>query len=175
MYHRYEPTPYDALEQLFGHYELPNKSQVVDFGCGKGRVPIYLHWKFKIATVGVEMDRKFFVEAEQNLHTYTEGIKKRLVPIKFENEIAERYEISKHENVFFFFNPFSVHIFRQVIANILSSYEQYPRTIDIVLYYPSSDYLFYLSMETPFEDLLEVQLKGYTNQNERLCVYRLQG
>ena len=175
MYHRYEPTPYDALEQLFVQYELPMRAQVVDFGCGKGRVPVYLHWKFKIPTVGVEMDSKFFIEAEQNLQMYMQSIKKKFVPIKLVQTIAERYEINKSENVFFFFNPFSVHIFRQVVANILSSYEENPRTMDIVLYYPTTDYLYYLSMQTPFEDLLEVQLEGYSNNNERLCIYRLQG
>ena len=173
MYHRYEPTPYNALEELFQHYDLPEKSAVVDFGCGKGRVPIYLHWKFKVPTVGVEMDPKFFVEAEQNLLTYSEGQKKRFVPITFEHMIAEHYTIQPKQNVFFFFNPFSVHIFRQVVANILSSYEQQPRMIDIVLYYPSPDYLYYLSFETPFESLTDIQLTKYTNPNERFCIYRL--
>ena len=173
MYHRYEPTPYNALEQLFEHYELPQKAHVVDFGCGKGRVPIYIHWKFKVAAVGVEMDSKFFVEAEQNLLTYRENVKKRLVPVKFEQMIAEEYPILPQQNVFFFFNPFSVHIFRQVVANILASYEKQPRIVDIVLYYPSPDYLYYLSFETPFESLLDIQLKGYTNPNERFCIYRL--
>lgn len=175
MYHRYEPTPYDALEQLFEQYELPEKAHVVDFGCGKARVPIYLYWKFKVPTVGVEMDSKFYIEAEHNLHMFMEGIKKRFVPIKLENIIAEKYAITKQENVFFFFNPFSIHIFRQVVANILASYEQYPRIIDIVLYYPTADYLFYLSMETPFEHFLEFQLEGYSNKHERFCVYRLIG
>jgi SAM-dependent methyltransferase len=175
MYHRYEPTPYNALEQLFEHYALPERAHIVDFGCGKGRVPIYLHWKFKLPTVGVEMDQKFFVEAEQNLHTYSEGLKKRFVPITFEHQIAERYSIKHQENVFFFFNPFSVHIFRQVVANILASYEQHIRCIDIVLYYPSPDYLYYLAYETPFENVMDVKLEGYNNENERFCIYRLHG
>lgn len=172
MYHRYEPTPYNALEQLFEHYELPENAHVVDFGCGKGRVPIYLHWKFKVTTVGVEMDPKFFVEAEQNLQTYSESIKKRFIPITFEHLIAENYSIQSQQNVFFFFNPFSVHIFRQVIANILASYEQSPRMIDLVLYYPSPDYLYYLTFETPFNNVMDVQLHGYNNENERFCIYR---
>lgn len=175
MYHRYEPTPYDALEQLFEQYELPSRAQVVDFGCGKGRVPIYIHWKFKIPTVGVEMDQKFFIEAEHNLQNYIQGIKKKFVPVRIEQMIAERYKIAKSENVFFFFNPFSIHIFRQVIANILSSYEKNPRTMDIVMYYPTSDYLYHLALNTPFEELIEIRLEGYSNENERLCIYRLYG
>ena len=37
--HPYETTPYEALEQLFNHYELRQSDRVVDFGCGKGRLP----------------------------------------------------------------------------------------------------------------------------------------
>lgn len=173
MYHRYEPTPYAAMEQLFEHYQLPEQATVVDFGCGKGRVPIYLHWKFKIPTVGVEMDPKFFVEAEQNLHTYSDSLKKRFVPIRFEHLIAEHFAIKPRHNVFFFFNPFSVHIFRKVVANLLASYADEPRMMDIVLYYPSPDYLYYLEAETPFEMLVEVKLEKHANPNERFCVYRL--
>lgn len=36
-YHRYEPTPYKALELLFREYELNSRDRLVDFGCGKGR------------------------------------------------------------------------------------------------------------------------------------------
>ena len=42
-YHRYEPTPYSGLEQLFEIYELPKNAHFLDIGCGKGRVPIYVH------------------------------------------------------------------------------------------------------------------------------------
>lgn len=38
-YHRYEPTPYAALDQLFEKYSLESTDCVVDMGCGKGRVP----------------------------------------------------------------------------------------------------------------------------------------
>lgn len=37
-YHRYEPTPYSALEHLFKKYALKRNDRIVDFGCGKGRL-----------------------------------------------------------------------------------------------------------------------------------------
>ena len=70
QYHRYEPTPYLALEQLFNEYEFRNVGTFVDYGCGKGRVPIYVHNKLRINTVGIEMDPKFFAEAEHNKELY---------------------------------------------------------------------------------------------------------
>lgn len=69
-YHRYEPTPYVGLEQLFAEYEMPDNPVFIDMGCGKGRVPIYVHDKFHIPTIGVEMDAGFYAEAENNKRSY---------------------------------------------------------------------------------------------------------
>lgn len=173
LYHRYEPTPYEALEQLFESYELPEHATVVDFGCGKGRVPIYLHHAFQVPTIGIEMDYKFFLEALNNREKYLHKARKRLIPITFLNMLAEDYEVTVRDNVFFFFNPFSIQIFRKVLMNILLSFEQQPREIHLLLYYPSPDYLQYLQYETSFDLLKEVRLHGHKNENERICVFRL--
>ncbi|MFF5996370.1 class I SAM-dependent methyltransferase [Lysinibacillus sp. KU-BSD001] len=170
-YHSYEPTPYEALEQLFAAYELPSNAHVVDFGSGKGRVPIFLHHKLRIPTVGVEMDGIFFKEAQQNKNRYLQKAGKKLVPITFLNMLAEQYDIQRQDNVFFFFNPFSVQIFRKVVMNIYRSVEQYPREIHILLYYPSPEYLYYLQFETNLDLLKEVKLQGFKNPNERICVF----
>ncbi|MEH7612983.1 SAM-dependent methyltransferase, partial [Gottfriedia acidiceleris] len=45
-YHRYEPTPYSALQQLFKQYILSNNDRIVDFGCGKGRLNFYINSLF---------------------------------------------------------------------------------------------------------------------------------
>ena len=39
-HHRYEPTPYEALDELFYEYDLQEDAVLVDFGSGKGRVPL---------------------------------------------------------------------------------------------------------------------------------------
>ncbi|WPK13153.1 class I SAM-dependent methyltransferase [Lysinibacillus louembei] len=173
QYHRYEPTPYKGLEQLFEEYTLPECAVFVDIGCGKGRVPIYMHYRFHIPVVGIEMDDKFFIEAQHNKATYLEKAKKKQVSITFLHMLAEQYDVKKEDNVFFFFNPFSIDVFRKVIAKILYSFEYNPRNIHIILYYPAIDYLFYLEQETPFTLLKEVRLKGESNANERICVYTL--
>ena len=172
-YHRYEPTPYEALEQLFEQYELPPLAKIIDFGSGKGRVPIYLHYKFQIPTVGIEMDPKFFLEAENNRTLYLQGARKRSIPITFLNMLAEEYEVQKEDNVFFFFNPFSVQIFQRVLNNIYLSYEQHPREIHLLFYYPSPEYMSYLLINTAFDLLKEVQLSGHHNLYERICVFTL--
>lgn len=171
-YHRYEPTPYAGLEQLFAQYELPKNAVFIDMGCGKGRVPIYMHHRFGIPSVGVEMDPKFFAEAEYNGEQYLKRAK-RHVPLTFHHEIAERYIIQKEDNVFFFFNPFSVHVFRHVMNNIVDSRSAYPRDVHIILYYPPEEYLHYLQAELQCSVLVEVRLVGQKNPNERLIVLQM--
>lgn len=62
----------------------------------------------------------------------------------------------------------------KVISNILLSVEKCPREVEIVLYYPSEDYIYYLEDQTSFELKVEIPVEGYyqQNQNERFLVYR---
>lgn len=165
-YHRYEPTPYEGLEKLFSEYMLKSSDRLVDFGCGKGRLPFYIHHTFRASAAGVEMSEYFYREAMENHRTY----KGEKSGISFHCILAQEYEITPLDTHFYFFNPFSVQIFMKVVNNILRSAEGNPRKMDIILYYPSEDYLFYLENSTSFELIKEVALKG--DENERFLVYR---
>ena len=118
------------------------------------------------------MDAGFYKEAEHNKESYCRK-KGSQANISFVHTIAENYNIQPHDNVFFFFNPFSINIFRTVIHNIWKSYEQQMREIHIILYYPPYDYLQFLHHGTPFELIHEVHLEHETNINERLCVFAI--
>lgn len=171
-YHRYEPTPYEGLEQLFTQYELPKQAVFVDMGCGKGRVPIYMHYRFNVPSIGVEMDSKFFAEAEHNREQYLKRAKHH-VPLVFHHQIAEQYPIKQQDNVFFFFNPFSVHVLRHVMNNIIDSRLNNPRDVHIILYYPSEEYLRYLQDVLQCSIVVEVKLDGQKNLNERIIVLQM--
>lgn len=172
-YHRYEPTPYSGLQQLFKQYELPKETHFIDIGCGKGRVPIYIHSQFGITVTGIEMDKDFYEVAEKNKVSYLKKVKKRGKEITFLKMLAEDYPVKPLDNVFFFFNPFSVQIFRKVVQHILQSIEESPRIVDIILYYPSQEYLQFLVHETSFELFVEVPLENLKNISERICVFRI--
>lgn len=172
-YHRYEPTPYSGLDQLFEVYELPKNAHFLDIGCGKGRVPIYVHHRFDIPVTGIEMDQKFFTEAEHNAEHYFKKTKKKHSSIQFLNCLAEAYEITNNDNVFFFFNPFSIHVFRQFMDQVFESLARNPRLVDIILYYPSPEYMQYLQMELALECYLEIKLRHEKNENERIVVFRM--
>ncbi|MEH7352269.1 methyltransferase [Neobacillus drentensis] len=175
-YHPYEPTPYSALEELFRHYEVKSSDRVVDFGCGKGRLNFYIHYFFHTTVAGVEMNETLFQAAIRNLDNYVRKIKKGRDQIKFYCCLAEKYEIDERDNRFYFFNPFSIQVFRKIVNNILLSMETSKRDIELVLYYPSEEYIYFLENQTSFELKREVILPHLYehNPNERFLIYQLQ-
>ena len=89
--------------------------------------------------------------------------------------MAEEYDIDMRDNRFYFFNPFSVQIFMKIINNILLSFEKEPRQIELILFYASQDYIFFLENQTAFELKNEVMLPGLTESNpfEKFVIYQL--
>ena len=173
-YNRYEATPYKAIEEFFNEYELNNTQNVVDFGSGKGRLPFYIHHRFLISVRGIEMSNKLYRESLENLESYMQKTKKKKNFITFEKCLAQEYEIKSQDNVFYFFNPFSVQIFMKVVENILQSIDQQERSVDLILYYPTIEYIQFLNTRTTFKLVKEVKVSGLYehNENERFLLFR---
>lgn len=171
QYNPYEPTPYGALEEL-SHVYTPTNGYLVDYGCGKGRVSFYFHHYFKLGVKGVEMDENIIQIAIDNHHRYRKHHGGE--SIEFNCCLAEEYFVSKDECIFYFFNPFTIHIFRKVIQNILTSIEIHPRNVDIIMYYPHQEYIYFLEDSTPFECVQEVSYSMLyeNNPDERFLIYR---
>lgn len=176
-YNQYEATPYPTLHTLFKEYELAKTDHFVDFGSGKGRLIFYVHNRFRSAVTGVEMDEQLYQKTLQNKASYMERTTCHLQEIKVLSCLAEKYVVQAVNNVFYFFNPFSIQIFMDVISNILRSVQQHPRKVDIILYYPSNVYSHYLNTETPFKLVKEVLIPGLYNINKRECflIFRYEG
>ncbi|KAB2331145.1 SAM-dependent methyltransferase [Cytobacillus depressus] len=172
-YHRYESTPYSALETLFQHYEMNSGDRLVDFGCGKGRLNFYCNYLFNASAVGVEMNKNYYREALENLDSYLKKNKNGRGEVSFQCCLAEEYKIDPPDNRFYFFNPFSIQIFMKVVNNILLSVEEYPREIELIFYYPSEDYIYFLENQTVFELKEEILLTGSVhNPHDRFLIYR---
>ncbi|OKL35443.1 SAM-dependent methyltransferase [Domibacillus mangrovi] len=174
-YNRYEATPYEALDELFTEYDLKKTDQVVDYGCGKGRLPFYVHHRFHVTVIGIEMSGHLYQEALENQASYMQKIKKGSGSVRFERGLAEEYEVEHADNRFYFFNPFSIQIFMKVVDNILRSVEQQSRSVDIILYYPTTEYVYYLETSTAFTLFKEVKVSDLyeQNENERFLIFRL--
>lgn len=174
-YNRYEPTSYSVLEILSEQYNFIAGDNIVDFGCGKGRFNFYINHFFDCTVTGIEMNTFFYKQAIDNKRDYLKKHKKKINKINFLNYLAEEYNINPTDNKFYFFNPFSIQIFIKVIGNILISVEGHERTVDIILYYPSYDYIYFLENNTPFVLLNEIKLPYLYDNDPRhsFLVYRL--
>lgn len=171
-YNRYEATPYVALNKLFEHYRFNKDDRLVDFGCGRGRVAFYVHHHFQIPVTGVEAHDKTFEEALKNKETYMKKMKRNVL-INFVYALAEQYEIDKEENCFYFFNPFSLKIFKRVIRNILTSVKEHKREIDLILYYPLPEFKEFLKIHTSFKKLNKIKVPGIHGKYGKFVIYRL--
>ncbi|HLR10424.1 MAG TPA: class I SAM-dependent methyltransferase [Sporosarcina sp.] len=172
-YHHYEPTPYATLDVLFEQYDIRNRKRLVDYGCGKGRILFYVHHYFHLPVVGVEFDDQLYREALLNETTYLQKKHKWTASITIEHQLAEQYDIQREDDVFFLFNPFSLQIFMTVIQKIMKSVEAYPRTVDIILYYPTDEFHYYLTYDTPFTRIQEVKVIGDSlDHQDRFLIYR---
>lgn len=70
--HRYEPTPYAVLDELFTFY-TPEKTDVfVDYGCGMGRLNFYIEKRHSLSSTGVEYSPVYYEKALKNKKHITE-------------------------------------------------------------------------------------------------------
>ena len=175
-YHRYEPTPYSALELLFNSYELKSSDRIVDLGCGKGRLNFFISYLYQALVVGVEMNKDFYLEAVKNRTNYMKKVRTCDNSMEFHCCLAEEYKIDYRDNRFYFFNPFSVQIFMKIINNILLSFEKHPRQIELILFYISEDYIYFLENQTGFELKEEIKLPHLSERDsyERFVIYQLE-
>ncbi len=172
QYNRYEPTPYKALEALVEKYKFKGINRIVDFGCGRGRVAFYLHNRFHLPVIGIEANYKTYEEALENKAAYRLKAKHIAAPIKFKYGLAQHYKVDQEDNCFYFFNPFSVHIFGKVVNNILRSVTRDKRMVNLILYYPFPDYIDYLRIK-PFTVVKEIEVPNTIDIREKFLLYRL--
>ncbi|WP_397536629.1 class I SAM-dependent methyltransferase [Rummeliibacillus pycnus] len=172
-YYPYEPTPYDVLDLCFDKIEFEKNDCFIDFGCGKGRVPFYVNHRFHIETLGIEMNESYVQHALQNKIHYLKEHQLENAPVNFLCAKAEQYKIQSTDNIFFFFNPFSIRIFRKVIHNILKSQQKNPRKMYVMLYYPSFEYIQFLQDETHFKVVKDVLVPNTSvyNIHERVMIF----
>ena len=172
--HRYEPTPYEVLDELFTFY-TPEKTDVfVDYGCGMGRLNFYIEKRYSLSSTGVEDSPVYYEKALENKKTYN-GNKDK---IHFVNCKAEDYLVSKNETVFYFFNPFSLELLKRVMGRILDSYYAKPRNIQLFFYYPTDEYISYMMTvnELMFVDEIDCRdLFPGNDPRERIAIFELQG
>lgn len=174
-HNRVEATPYEALDVLSRKYSFHEGDQIVDFGSGRGRVAFYLHHHFNVPVTGIEADDETYEEALLNKRSYFYNCKDQEISIEFEYGLAEMYEIKPEDNKFYFFNPFELPIFKKVVYNILQSVNTYPRTVELILYYPLPDFKHFLNSRTPFDLINQITVPKIHGKYGKFSIYRYDG
>lgn len=161
VYHPYEATSYDALNLLFKNYKVDTNSFFIDFGSGKGRFSFYVNHFFNISVKGIEMDKDLYEKSLKNKSSYLNSRQLKNSNIEFDLGLAENLEIKNSYNKFYFFNPFSIEIFKKVIFNIIESIKTYPRDVDIILHYPIKEYVDYMDSIDTFVNYKDIKLPNF--------------
>ncbi|WHX48964.1 hypothetical protein QNH46_23440 [Paenibacillus woosongensis] len=87
-------------------YKLNKTGWVVDFGCGRGRVPFYIHNKFHIPVTGIEVHEKTYEEALHNKGSYRSQARHISAPIRLKYGLAEQYRSERYGQYLLLFQPF---------------------------------------------------------------------
>ena len=167
----YEPTSYEVLERLANTGIIGKNNTLLDYGCGKGRVSIFMAYQTKCKSIGIEYDERIYEKAMTNKET---AVSSNKVIIELAN--AEKFEVLESVDKIYFFNPFSVEILQKVIAQILDSYYENIRTIQLFFYYPSDEYISYLMTvdELMYYDEIDCRdLFDGNDSRERIMIFEI--
>ena len=165
----YEPTPYSVLERLVNTGMIRKENTLLDYGCGKGRVDFCLTYQTRCHSIGVEYDDRIYEKAMENKQFAVSGERISFVLVN-----AEEYKVPEAVDRVYFFNPFSLEIFRKTVARIIDSYYEHPREIQLFFYYPSDEYISYLMTVDEFLFLDEISCQDLFEGNdprERMVVF----
>ncbi len=166
----YEPTDYSVLNRLANEGYIRKGNLLLDYGCGKGRVSFFLSYQTRCKAVGVDYDERMILSAKENQSHAVSGNR-----TSFVCENAGTYLIPGKADRFYFFNPFSTEILRQVLNRIRTAYYEKPRDMLLFFYYPSDEYIALLMCEEDLEFVDEIPCQdlfsGY-DPRERIMIFR---
>ncbi len=170
-YYRNEPTSYKVLEHLLEEYPINETDHLVDIGCGKGRTLFFLVHQTDCFATGIEYNERVYHHLQENLKRfntkYDSGSQ-----IHIQHQAAKTYRFKPDQNIIYFFNPFTFIIFKQVMENLMISLAEYPRELDVLLYYPQNDYVNFLENALSFYKIDTIDLKHQDDCRERIDIFR---
>ncbi len=157
----YEPTPYCVLERLAESGYIGKNDILLDYGCGKGRVPVFLSYQTGCHSIGIEYDKALAAHAKDNQsHS-------GMITVSIEKADAEKYTIPPDVNRCYFFNPFGEQILRGVLDRICTSCYESPREILLFFYYPNEEHVALLMTKPELMFVDEIDCSDLFQGNDR--------
>ena len=115
----YQGANYFLLENLFSYLQSKNANKnIIDFGCGKGRVLVVAACYGFDKITGIEFARELCDIARKNIIPLQVKFPEKIFNVIHINAVD--YVIEDDTNVFFFFNPFDETVMLAVVKNILA-------------------------------------------------------
>lgn len=167
----YEPTPYSVLERLANEGYIGKKNTLLDYGCGKGRVDIFLSYQTKCHAIGIEYNERIYHRAVQNKESAAQANR-----VTFHFVDAKEYSVPAEVDRIFFFNPFSVEILSSVLKRVYDSFYEATRPIQLFFYYPSDEYIACLMQEPLLSFVDEIDcsdLYAKKDPRERIMIFEI--
>jgi len=125
---RYEAVSFYMLEKLLSAFQkVSGITSITDLGSGKGRVLMVApHFGFKEIT-GIDFAKELCQQANMNMREK----EKEFPNIKWKvlNENVEDYDLTRHDSVFFMFNPFTEVVLKKFLEKLDHSCQQFPRSV----------------------------------------------
>lgn len=167
----YEPTPYSVLERLAAEGYIGKGNTLLDYGCGKGRVGIFMSYQTKCIAIGIEYNQRIYNRAVKNKENAFAN------RVEFVCTDAKEYDLPDEVDSVFFFNPFSVELLASVMKKIEDSFYNCPRAIRLFFYYPSDEYIAYLMQEPMLSFVDEIDcmdLFDKHDERERIMIFEME-
>lgn len=172
-HHPYEPTDYRVLERLANTGYIRKNNTLLDYGCGKGRVSLFMAYQTRCHAIGIEFDERLYEKALENKNNAVAGER-----VSFVHKDAAQYFVTKEVDRAFFFNPFSLATLEQVVEQIITSVEKSPRKFLMFFYYPEPEaekYLMHHPQLTLQENIDCKDLFVKANEQEKILVFAIVG
>ncbi|HEY8689771.1 MAG TPA: class I SAM-dependent methyltransferase [Chitinophagaceae bacterium] len=153
----YQGANYYLLENVFEYLQtIEAPKNILDYGCGKGRVlAVAAYYGFEKIT-GVEFAQELCDVAKNNIIPVQQKFTDKIFNVIHENAVD--HKIEKDTNVFFFFNPFDEVVMLAVAKNILQSLKEDPREVYVVYLNPVHKEFF---LSAGFEQIYYLQELKY--------------
>jgi SAM-dependent methyltransferase len=153
----YQGANYYLLEKVFDHLQTIEANQnILDYGCGKGRVlAVAAYYGFEKIT-GVEFAKELCDIARKNIAPVQQKFPDKIFNVIHANAVD--HKIENDTNVFFFFNPFDEVVMLAVVKNILRSLKEDPREAYVIYINPVHKEIF---LSAGFEQVFHYEKLKY--------------
>lgn len=158
----YVPTPYRMLDSLFGKFPFSKDEIFLDIGCGLGRVLFTAASYGCTAVYGVEINLNIYSQLLLNLERHSLKNNIHIFCDTAENVIGKIVNADRY----FFFNPFDLAGFRNIISTIISI----RKSCLLCFYAPFEETLRYIAT---LENVTLITVLGNgIHENLKLYVYK---